>query len=427
MINDGDDRSGRHELPATTTRAVQDSRDVRHWGPRVKTNELDMSTDFAIRRVNPEKGQRADDEDWGSWIDPDDARDSLRVREKLPRTASDQLKTSNAKLRSSDEKSITVNARLRARVVDRPRGNSGIHDMLEGTGIATVFLDRHLRAMRFTPAAKEIGYDRMAEIVEDARSVLDTLHSKQLDIQASDGRWYRMHVDPYGTLEDAHEGVVVSFIDIAEHRRVEQEVARQLAEKEMLLKEVHHRVRNNTSSIVGLLSIQAQSIADSEARNVLQGAIGRVESMNVLYDKLLVSEQYGESSVKDYLEDLADRIVFLYPAGESITLEKRVSDFDVKSDVLFLVGLITNELLTNVMKYAFAGRARGLITLSLERSGDRVTLTVQDDGVGLPPGFDADSTEGFGLSLVRMLSDQLGGNFCISTHNGTRSVLEFDL
>lgn len=427
MSYDSDDRSGRHELSAMTTRAVQDSRDVRHRGPRVRTNDLDTSTDLAIRRVIPETGQRADDEDWGSWIDPHDERDRLCDREKRSQTASGKLKTSSTKVRSSHETSPAVTARSRARVVDRPPENSDINDMPAGTGIATVFLDRHLKVMRFTPAAKEIAYDRMAEVVEDARAVLDTLHSKQLDIQARDGRWYRMHVDPYGTLEDENEGVVVSFVDIAEHRQAEQEASRRLAEKEMLLKEVHHRVRNNTSSIVGLLSIQAQSIADSEARNALQGAIGRVESMNVLYDKLLVSEQYGASSVKDYLEDLADRIVSLFPAGASTTLEKRVSDFDVKSDVLFLVGLITNELLTNVMKYAFEGRSGGLITLSLEKSTNRVTLIVQDDGVGLPPGFDPRFTDGFGLSLVRMLSEQLNGFFSMSTQNGTRSVLEFDL
>ncbi len=405
----------------------------------MNTNDLGTSVNLRNDRVIPEKRQRAGDEDWGSWIDPDDVRDSLRldtvealrsvlrVREKLPRPSSEYPKTANAKVRSPDETSAAATARPPAEVVDRSRENNGTDRMLAGTGIATVFLDRRLRAMWFTPAAKEIGYDRMAEVVEDARSVLDTLRPRQLDIQASDGRWYRMHVDPYGTLEDSNEGVVISFVDITERRKAEQEIARQLAEKESLLKEVHHRVRNNTASIVGLLSIQAQSIADSEARSVLQGAIGRVESMSVLYDKLLVSEQYGTSSVKGYLEDLADRVVAFFPAGATTNLETRVDDFDVKSDTLFFLGLITNELLTNVMKYAFNGHADGLVTLAVERSANRVKLIVQDDGAGLPPGFDLESASGFGLSLVRMLSKQLGGSFTISGKNGTRSVLEFAL
>ncbi len=405
----------------------------------MKTNELDRLADPGIDRVMPQERRRVVGEEWSSWIDPNDAHESVRldtieplarnllVREKLPRTASEQPKTSNAKLRCSDEELAAVNARLRAKVADLTRENDDMNSMLEGTGIATVFLDRHLRVLRFTPAAKEVGYDRMVEVVEDARSVLDTRRPKQVDIQASDGRWYRMDFRAYRTVDDAIGGVAISFVDITEHRRAEQEAARRLAEKETLLKEVHHRVRNNTSSIVGLLSIQAQSIAHSEAQTVLKGAIGRVESMNLLYDKLLVSEQYGASSVKGYLEDLADRVVALFPARASTTLEKRVADFDVTSDDLFLLGLITNELLTNVMKYAFDGHTGGLVTLDLERSGNRATLIVQDDGAGLPPGFDPESTQGFGLILVRMLSRQLGGSFSISTRNGTRNVLEFAL
>ena len=384
----------------------------------MKSNEMDRIAERGTNRVISADRRMVTGEDWGSWIDPNDARDLLRLE---PRDGHD------AECTASDEELDAANARLRALVADLARENDDMNTMLDGTGIATVFLDRHLRVARCTPAAKEIGYDRMVEVVADARLVLDTRHPKQVEIQASDGRWHRMDVRAYRTADEAIAGVAVSFVDITEHRRAEQEAANRLADKETLLKEVHHRVRNNTSSIVGLLSIQAQSIADSEARTVLQGAIGRVESMNVLYDKLLVSEEYGTSSVKSYLEDLAERVVGLFPAGAKTTLETRVADFDVKSDTLFLLGLITNELLTNAMKYAFAADTGGAITLTLERSGNRVTLIVQDDGVGLPPGFDPESTKGFGLTLVRMLSRQIDGSFSISSQNGTRSVLEFTL
>ncbi|TVQ27921.1 MAG: hypothetical protein EA382_02755 [Spirochaetaceae bacterium] len=367
-------------------------------------------------------------EEWGSWIDPNDTRDAIRLDTGNPsRAAHEQPKTTNAKHGSSDDQLAATNDRLRGLVADLCTENGEISDMLDGTGIASVFLDSHLRVVRSTPAAKEIGYDRMVEIVEDARSVLDTRRPKKVDIQARNGRWYRADVRAYRTVDDAIGGVAISFVDISEHRIAEHEAARRLADKETLLKEVHHRVRNNTSSIVGLLSIQAQSIASSEARTVLQGAIGRLESMTVLYDKLLASEQYGESSVKGYLEDLADRVVTLFPAGSNTTLDMRVADFDLKSDTLFLLGLITNELLTNVMKYAFDCDTGGVIILSLEKSANQLTLTVQDNGVGLPPGFDLESTQGFGLTLVNMLARQLGGSFSISTQNGTRSVLELAL
>jgi two-component sensor histidine kinase len=368
----------------------------------MNTNDLDTSIGFRKCRVIPAERQSVADADADTRTEPDKTSASLRI-------------------------DVTANAALQARIRDLSRENDEMNNMLEGSGIAVVLLDRRLRVVRVTPMASEIGSGRLVEVIAEARSVLDTLHPKQIDIEATDGRWYRTYLNPYRTLEGGVDGVVVSFIDISEHRRAVQEIARQLAEKDTLLKEVHHRVRNNIGSIVGLLSIQAQSIVDSETRSLLKGAIGRVESMSILYDKLLVSEQYGACSVKNYLEDLAQSVLALFSAGTNATLEMRVADFDVKPDDLFLLGLITNELLTNVMKYAVNGRTDALITLVLERSGNRVKLIVQDDGEGLPPGFDPDSVNGFGLSLVRMLSEQLGGSFSISTRNGTRSVVDFDL
>ncbi len=405
----------------------------------MKTNALIRLAEPGMNRAIPAERSRGVREEWRSWIAPHDARDSVRadtfellesdllVTEELPRPASEQPVAQNARLRTCNAELEAVTARLRTLVAGLSRENDDMNSTLEGTAIATVFLDRELKVVWFTPAAKAIVYDRMVEVVADARSVLDTHRPKRVNIQASDGRWYEMDVCVYHALDGAIGGVAISFVDITGHRHAEQDAAIRLADKETLLKEVHHRVRNNISSIVGLLSIQADSITDSEARTALHSAIGRVESMNVLYDKLLVSPQYGAGSVKSYLEDLADTVVAVFPAGANATLEKRIADFDVKPNSLFLLGLITNELLTNSMKYAFDGDTGGAITLVLERSGNRVTLIVQDDGAGLPLGFDPESTKGFGLTLVRSLSRQLNGSFSISTQNGTRSVLEFAL
>lgn len=388
----------------------------------MSSNDLDTTTNAHTRAARSGEAHVPGDERWSSWIDPSDSRDSRRID--TTEVLRSELHVVDSRLQTTEELAA-VNARLRARVVDLCQENDDMNAMIDGTGIATIFLDRRLRVVRFTPAAREIGYDRMADVLEYAQTVRDTLCPKQTHIQATGGRWYRVYVHPYCDLDDVLQGVVISFFDVTEHRIEEEESARRLSDKETMLKEVHHRVRTNTASIVGLLSIQARSIVDSEARSVLKGAIGRVESMSVLYDKLLVSKRYGASSVKGYLEDLARRVVAFFPAGAHTTLDTRIADFDVKSDDLFLLGLITNELLTNAMKYAFEGRQDGSITLGVERSENRVTLTVQDDGAGLPPGFDPETNHGFGLSLVRMLSKQLGGKFSLSTRNGTRGVLEF--
>ena len=215
--------------------------------------------------------------------------------------------------------------------------------------------------------------------------------------------------------------------DITERKRAEEEIKRQLAEKEILLKEVHHRIKNNIASIGGLISLRLQSITNPEAVAVLQDAVGRVDSMRILYDKLLLTEDYEDLSVKNYLDDLIDTIVAIFPDQAKITVKKRIDDFHLDAKQLFPLGIIINELLTNIMKYAFSKRKTGQIEITLAKAEKHVTLTIQDNGVGLPAGFDIDASKGFGLMLVKMLSQQLGGSFAMEKRKGTRCTVEFDI
>ena len=215
--------------------------------------------------------------------------------------------------------------------------------------------------------------------------------------------------------------------DITEHKRAEEEIKRQLAEKEILLREVHHRIKNNMASVGSLLSLHSQSITNPEAIAVLQDAIGRVNSMRILYDKLLLSECYTDISVKNYLDDLIDTIIAIFPNHAKIIFEKHIDDFHLDAKRLFPLGIITNELLTNIMKYAFSNGDTGLIKISLANVDNHVTFTIQDNGKGLPAGFDINASEGFGLKLVKMLSQQLGGSFSIENHAGNRCMIEFNI
>jgi two-component sensor histidine kinase len=215
--------------------------------------------------------------------------------------------------------------------------------------------------------------------------------------------------------------------DITERKRAEEEIKRQLAEKGTLLKEVHHRIKNNIASIGGLLSLRLQSITSPEAIAVIQEAIGRVNTMRILYDKLLLSAGYKDLPVKNYIGSLVDAIVALFPDNAKVTVDKHIADVQLDAKRLFPLGLIINELMTNNMKYAFVHRDSGRIQVSLAPVGRNLRLIIQDDGVGLPDGFDVKESKGFGLMLVKMLSQQLGGSFAIESHEGTRSILEFPL
>ena len=221
--------------------------------------------------------------------------------------------------------------------------------------------------------------------------------------------------------------IVAIYNDISERKQAEEEIKRQLAEKMILLKEVHHRIKNNIASIGGLLSLQAQAVTNPEAIAVLQDAIGRVNSMRILYDKMLLTEGYKDISVKNYVESLAASVVALFPDSAKVTIEQRISDFQLDPKQLSPLGIIINELLTNIMKHAFTNRDAGLIKISLAKIDKHVTLTIQDDGNGLPAGFDINGSEGFGLILVKMLSQQLGGSFSIKMHEGTICTVEFNI
>jgi PAS domain S-box-containing protein len=215
------------------------------------------------------------------------------------------------------------------------------------------------------------------------------------------------------------------LLDITEHKQMEEEIKHQLSEKEIILKETHHRIKNNFATIVNLLNLQSHSITNPEAQSILQDAIGRVNSMRVLYEKLLLTDDYRETSIKQYLMNLIDEIMQIFPGNADIKIEKQIDDFQLDPNRMVPVGIIVNELLTNIIKYAFQDRDSGLIVITVKETQGNITLTIHDNGRGLPEGFDIDDSGGFGLMLVMLLSQQLGGSFNIENQNGTRCILEF--
>ena len=365
------------------------------------------------------------------------------MNEELQST-NEELETSKEELQSVNEELAAVNVELQTKVADLSHANNDMNNLLAGTGIATVFLDMQLCILRFTPTASElinlipgdegrpaahilsniVGYDRM---VEDAREVLDTLVPKKLEVETTGGSWFNMGLLPYRTLDNVIEGVVINFVDITHRKKMDDELRKHLSEKEILLQEVHHRIKNNVTSIGTLLLTQAQSSDNPEVISILQDAIGRVNSMSVLYENLLVRQEYEAGSVKSYVETLVDSLVAAFPVKCDVTINKHLTDFALAPARLFPLGIIVNELLTNVMKYAFVGKQFGVVTISLAKTKSNVTLTVEDDGIGLPEHFESGESKGFGLTLIGMLSDQLGGRFTMESDDGTTSVLEFEV
>jgi len=218
-----------------------------------------------------------------------------------------------------------------------------------------------------------------------------------------------------------------SLRDITERKKTEEKISLLLAEKDLLLKEVHHRIKNNMNTIKGLLTLQIHSEDNPQVVASLQSAESRVHSMLMLYDRLYSANNYRELSVKEYLAPLASEIIGSFPCSNKVAIETDIDDFILNVRMLSPLGIIVNELLTNMMKYAFAGRDSGKIFLSAEMENNRVRVVIEDNGSGLPEAVNFGSSTGFGLDLVKMLTDQIEGSIRIERGEGTRFILEFDV
>jgi PAS domain S-box-containing protein len=267
-------------------------------------------------------------------------------------------------------------------------------------------------------------------VKETRRSVYNVRHG----ITWPDGHCVILSINASPML-DAHghfRGMVSTLEDITDKVRNENTILKQLEDNILLLKEAHHRIKNNIASIEALLAMQLDSLSNPEAVSALKDALGRVGSIRALYENLLIHKDQESVQVRPYAEGLADAVVSLLAGTISITVEKRIDEFELGSKVMFPLGIIINELLTNIMKYAFVGRTSGTISMELTKNQDAsdpdhgtVQLAIRDNGIGLPEGFNPQTAKGFGLMLVRMLSEQLGGTFTTESRDGTRSVLTF--
>lgn len=210
-------------------------------------------------------------------------------------------------------------------------------------------------------------------------------------------------------------------------KTADQRVRQLLAEKDILLHEVHHRIKNNMATVIGLLDLQSESVADESAAEALREAKSRLQSMGTLYEKLYKKDNLREMPLGEYVPDLAAEIVGMFPKGGSVRIETRIEEFNLPVKTVSVLGIILNELLTNAMKYAFRDREGGHILITAVRKGRRALVEVRDDGAGMPEGVDPRTSAGFGLRLVRVLTDQLGGSVRFETGDGTAAILDLPL
>ncbi|MDI9623703.1 MAG: histidine kinase dimerization/phosphoacceptor domain -containing protein [Methanothermobacter sp.] len=208
---------------------------------------------------------------------------------------------------------------------------------------------------------------------------------------------------------------VIVARDIRKRKELEDKLKRSLEEKKLLLKEIHHRVKNNLQIISSLLSLQSINQCKNGTFKETQD---RIRSMALIHEQLYQSEDLSRINFRKYVEKLTRNLVYSYSTGKSINIKLDVEDLHLNIDTIIPLGLIINELVTNALKYAFNGRTQGTIYISFKRVEDNLELKVKDDGIGFPVGK-LQENKSLGLKLVNILVGQLKGKMSVESHDGS--------
>ena len=273
-------------------------------------------------------------------------------------------------------------------------------------------------------------------ISEDARrefqSKLETIKREgsvepyEMELEDPAGNRYTVRIYNKRIHAGDRDSVIVVLSDITDLKRTQEMLERSLAEKELLLKEIHHRVKNNLMIISSLLSMQSRQIKDEDTLEIFRESENRARSMALIHERLYRSEDLKNVDISEYIRTLGVEIFNSYNLDPSmIRLSFDMQEFRADIETAIPIGLIFTELMTNAIKHAFPD-GRGDIKVSLKRSDGTVTLEVSDNGVGLPGDLDWESTPSLGLQIVRGLSDQIDARVDVISDEGTTFRISFE-
>lgn len=213
--------------------------------------------------------------------------------------------------------------------------------------------------------------------------------------------------------------------DITARKAAEEALKSSLAEKEVLLREIHHRVKNNLQVISSLLYLQSENITNPEALEMFRESRSRITTMALVHEELYRSSDLSSVNIREYVNKLVPRLGAAFGAGGGIEYRVEARDTELAIDQAIPFGLIVNELVTNAAKHAFGGRDSGIISVAVGTVDGTVSLKVSDNGNGLPAGFDAAATTTLGMQLILQLTKQLRGEVEIGTGNGASFTIAF--
>lgn len=292
--------------------------------------------------------------------------------------------------------------------------------------IASIGIDMKQYAFDLTPAFHAQNFVKLHKEALKGKSL--HIETKVID-QKGVVAYYLIYLDPI-ILPDSKVNEV-SYIahDITDRKLAEKKIVESLKEKEVLLKEVHHRVKNNLQVISSILNLQRAYLKDTSSDNLFRELQNRVRSMSFIHESLYQTQDFSNLNFSEYLVNLTTNLKHSY------LIEDENVEIEVKSDKLFLnldfsipCGLIVNELISNAFKYAFPNGRKGKINVNVKNLLNFVEIIVADDGVGIKPEIDIKNTESLGLQLVTSLVEQLDGElFHRNLNPGTEIKFNFEI
>ncbi len=252
----------------------------------------------------------------------------------------------------------------------------------------------------------------------DYEIVLKTKDNKILYVSSNVHFLY----DPYNNVI----GVEGSLRDVTERKNIEIQLKNSLVEKEMLLKEIHHRVKNNLMIISSLLNLQSSYIKDKESQEIFKESQNRAKSMALIHERLYQSTDLKKIDFGDYIESLSSELFNTYVTQNSIIeLKINVEDIFLDINTAIPLGLIVNELITNSLKHAFPEGRKGEIDVNFHKKDDYYEFILMDNGVGFPDTIDYKNTESLGMQIITNLTEQIDGNIELNNENGTTFKISF--
>ncbi len=304
----------------------------------------------------------------------------------------------------------------------------------------TLYSDETYRLFGLKPQQYKMTYEDFLKFIHtDDRELV----KKSVTASIYDAKPYSLDfriVQPDGTVRIIHSKATVTFDeggkplrmngmvqDITERKQAEEQIKASLAEKEELLKEIHHRVKNNLQIISSLLDMSRMQTDNEEANRLLAEACSRVGTMALIHSQLYRTDRFDRIDMDRHLRETTNSLLQLYGQKKNITIDIKASGVYMPVSQAIPTALALNELISNALEHAYKDREEGTLEISMQKAADdTVSIRVKDDGIGIPEGIDPYKSDSLGLKLVRnLVQRQLKGELRYEVSKGTEFIIEF--